>query len=391
MSFASLCAEHAYVCQADTSTDASGLRGLSTTASVPAGDPVLAVPWELTLTADVAPAASARHRVARHHVTVAGALLATLNLTHPDPERVRFWQQWRHALPPANEIPHPATLPEWLQLQLQDALLERQARGTRARVAAELGCSDDDDCDVAHWAMAMTLSRPFTLRAAGAGDEERPDVFAFIPFIDMTNHARDANCEVRGVGRLDAPDEYTAVELVALQDLPLGTTLSIDYGLHALPAREQFALFGFVAEQHAEDPEQADDAAIVRELEARLDGWWPPHAWRAWRTASSLLATLRVRADFMTDLDTDEALLAQYAREPPPDPRLPSIVHYRAHRKRAAARRVAEAEQLWRAAVDKATILASVAAALVGGLFALWLMRCGPLGHGVYSVGGVHA
>ena len=386
MSFASLCDEHAYVCQADTSTDASGLRGLSTTAAVPAGDPVLAVPWALTLTADMAPAASARHRVARHHVTVAGALLAVLNRTHPDPERVQFWQQWRHALPPVNEIPHPATLPEWLQLQLQDKLLEQQAQRTRTRVAAELGCSDDDECDVAHWAMAMTLSRPFKLPAAGAGEGEQPDVFAFIPFIDMTNHARDANCEVRGVGRLDAPDEYTAVELVALRDLPAGTTLSIDYGLHAQPAREQFALFGFVAEEHAEDPEEEDTAAIARELEARLDGWWPPHAWRAWRTASSLLATLRVRANFVTDLDTDEALLALYAQEPPPDSRLPSIVHYRAHRKRAAARRVAETEQLWRAAVDKATVVASVTAALVGGLVALWLMRYGPL-----AVGGVHA
>ena len=79
---------------------------------------------------------------------------------------------------------------------------------------------------------------------------------------------------------------------------------------------------------------------------------------------------------------TDEALLALYAQEPPPDSRLPSIVHYRAHRKRAAARRVAETEQLWRAAVDKATVVASVTAALVGGLVALWLMRYGPLAVG---------
>lgn len=377
MTFASLCAEHAYVCQADTSTDALGLRGLSTTAEVLAGDPVIAVPWALMLTADVAPAASTRHRVARHHVTVAGALLAVLNLTHPDPERVRFWQQWHHALPPANEIPHPAALPEWLQLQLHDPLLEQQARNTRTRVVEELGCDDDDDCDVAHWAMAMTLSRPFRLPAAGAGDgaSMRPDVFAFIPFIDMTNHAREGNCEVRGVGSTDAPDEYTAVELVALHDLPPGTTLSIDYGLHMLPAREQFALFGFVAEQHAEAPEEEEDSAMARDLEARLDWSWPPHAWRAWHVATSVLATLRVRANFVTDLSTDEAVLAQYASEPPPDPRLPSIVHYRAHRKRAAARRVAGAEQLWRASVDRATVLAGrAAAALVGGGCALWLL-----------------
>ena len=333
-SFALLCAEHAYICRADLATSAStGLRGLHTTAKVPRGEPVLAIPWDLTLSANVS-STEPHHRVAHHHLEVALALLDSTDrdvvaTTHQQ----TFWQQWAALLPQASELPHPAALPAMLLKELQDSTLIEEAKAVRIYVEQKTGCATRASCDAVHWAMALTRSRPFTLPAPGsqeeatssssseaAGTPNRLDsaaseVFAFLPFIDMANHGgKKANCEVRGVGSRDsATRAYSAAELVALRDLDLGEPITIDYGLEGQTLAAQFADFGFVA------PDEAQSLLP--------DG--------AYSTMPEDLA--KGLQDFVTSLHDDEALLNRYdeGRELPTDARLPSIVRYRVMRKRA--------------------------------------------------------
>ena len=341
-SFASLCADYAYVCRADVATS-GGLRGLHTTVAVPKGEPVLAVPWDLTLSTNLS-SAPAQHRIATHHLRVAQALLDTIAPEHntaaasPRDSARRFWREWATLLPSASELPHPATLPPHLLAELQDRTLSAEAASTRAYVEQKTGCASRSACEAAHWAMAMTRSRPFTLPAPGARapDEaeehpeegggrglaadsgpacpDAPDVFAFLPLIDMANHESERpNCEVHGVGSKDSGQQrgqqraYTAVELVALRDLDPDEPISIDYGIASHTMAEQFSDFGFVATHR--DPSAHEE---------------PPD-----------------RSEFVTSLESDEALMRRYERgaEFPTDPRLPPIVRYRVMRKRTVIRR----------------------------------------------------
>jgi hypothetical protein len=317
-SFAALCSEHTHVCHAEVMHDEIGMRGLQTTGPVPAGWPVLAVPWELVVTAQVS--SSSTYRVAAHHLEMANQLLAMLNGTRDD-ARAQFWRLYAELLPSWSELPHPALLSESLLAELQDSALSAEARASRAHIATELDCSSRrlpipaaachspsscEPCDVAQWLVALIRSRPFVLpstsNAAAAAAAAAGSTFAFLPFIDMTNHAEGANCEVRGVGTREG-GAYTAAELVALRDLQPGEVVTINYASDQYAdLAHQFADFGFVTPG-------------------------PRHA-----TALPAGAV----SDFTTTLEFDEALLRRFRVEPPPDGRLPDIVQYRVLRKRAA-------------------------------------------------------
>ena len=220
--FWTLCTERTYVCRAELHNDESGLRGLRTTQPVKAGQPILAVPWEITLTATVG-REPAVHRIATHHLDVSHALLSAINGTHID-HRAKFWKAWSELLPPTEELPP-------------------QVGQTREYVEEQLGCRPS--CEKAHWAMANIRSRPFTLPSADAASDE--SVFAFLPFIDMANHrgGGKANSEVRGVGT-PGSNAYTAAELVALNDLNAEEVIAIDYGLESMAPSEQLEDFGFI-------------------------------------------------------------------------------------------------------------------------------------------------
>lgn len=299
-SFTDLCEAHAYVCTAETHVHA-GVRGLRTTGAVPAGDPVIAVPWELVLTSPVA--ATSKHRVAAHHIDVVGQLLAALNSSHGN-VRAQFWRQWSAMLPRLADLPHPAALPRELLGELQDSHMAATAQLARAHVEESIGCTA---CDVAHWATALVRSRPFTLPPPSNDDASAGGIFAFVPFADMANHEGHApSCEVRAVGSKATPDQYTAVELVALRPLQPHEMMTIDYGLSRAFPSTTFSDFGFVMDS----PE-----ALARDELARL------HA--------------RAANDFTTGLEADEALLEASARAPGGDARMHAIVSYRVHMKRA--------------------------------------------------------
>lgn len=335
--FASLCAEYTFVCQVELSE--MSLRGLRTTSFVPAGDPVLAVPWELVLTSDVLPNFETVHRIALHHLDVARQLLDKLE---SDGEVAAFWRQWATLLPAKSQMATPSTLPMHLLSELQDDTLSREAQHASAYVESQM-CTHSG-CENAQWAVALTRSRPFTLPAADFEDERV--LFAFFPFIDMANHHGGGNCEVRGVGHRDEPTKYTAVELVALRDLQAGELVTLDYVMdaqvsiaevstgghqvfpltivlldHALGAQApaaQFADYGFLS---GEDAPSAPDQPATDKLSI---------------------------GSFTTSLAHDEALLDEWARTPPADARLAAIVEYRVHRKRThAAQQRAERRWLW--------------------------------------------
>ena len=320
-SFTALCAEHAHICRADVATDPSGVRGLHATTFVPAGEPLLAIPWTHTLTTNVSKASS-HHRVAAHHLQVAKLLLDAVSDTSG------FWHHWSTLLPPLAELPHPATLPRELLLELDDDALMAESQAARGYVEAAFGCREHcarsplaepcAACDAAHWAVALTRSRPFTLPAPTASPPQTdsvgaPQLFAFLPFIDMANHADDANCEVRGVGSRDTPDVYVAAELVALRDLHAGETLLVDYAIGQSPIAHQFADFGFVASGHALVDAARSDAA--------------PSAFAGTTRAADDAALTRSLAD-------DEVLLASLQSSTADDARLAAIVGYRVARKR---------------------------------------------------------
>lgn len=350
MPFADLCATHALMCRVDTQTRGL-LRGLVTTSRAPAGEPVLAVPWDLVLSTAVSVEA-APHRVASHHLEVARAMLMALSEAGGG-RRARFWQQWRDLLPQPSELTVPAALPELLLRDLQDSIASDEARRALARVEAHFGCATGG-CDDAHWAVALTRSRPFTLPPAAPSPAVGRDIFAFVPFVDMANHATDPSCEVRGVGSYAEPRQYTAVELVALRDLAAGETVTIDCARAAArtwhrPARliPRSRCLRFV--EHVCVCMWVGGCARARAWADGLSDDLPQHQFADFGFLAndaplgapgdvhwSRLAQ-RSTADFTTTLGDDEALLRQLQSAGPSeaaDPRMLPVVAYRVHAKR---------------------------------------------------------
>ena len=238
-------------------------RGLFVTKPVKAGEPVLAVPFSLCLVslAEAKEMALTSPWDAPHHdakdTLLARQLLAAM---HDDSdngivseEQRSFWKVWKGMLPAPGTTAHPLLLPESLLPELQDEALVHAARLQRARVDAVLGSPPAGDVEGGdrlardtRWAVAMCSSRPFSipLTVSGAG----VGLAAFVPFVDMANHADDPNCDVQGVGDGDGSDlasTFSVVGLVANRDLEVGDEIFISY-FDAAPNSHIFSRFGFV-------------------------------------------------------------------------------------------------------------------------------------------------
>ncbi|KAL1510197.1 hypothetical protein AB1Y20_006527 [Prymnesium parvum] len=253
-SFHALCEAEALVCAASLFTPPGGERGLVVGTRVPKGEPLLAVPWELVLRADASDVQSAAD-VLPHHLAVASELLRLTSASSDAglSRRERLWRAWSLQLPRPHDLTHPAALSaEALRAAHDDALLRAMA-SRRERVAALLAEPARPLGEAwAHWAYAMVSSRPFLFARPSAAPHARAQ-FAFVPFIDMTNHASEPNCEVRGV-EADGGEGYQAVELVALRDLRPGEAATISYDVEELSSRDLYSTFGFVTdESHRND------------------------------------------------------------------------------------------------------------------------------------------
>ena len=211
-------------------------RGLFTTSAIKAGEPVLAVPFELCLVCrakpgDIKSPWDAPHQEARDTL-LARQLLQVLfaeeaaegeELSAPDELR-EFWQEWSVMLPELHTLAHPVTLSEESCRGLHDSQLSLAAKLQQRRVDALLAglpkVTGDSGLDARNaleaeaaalrrWAVALCSSRPFTLpyESAREDDEEssaaQQQLAAFVPFIDMANHDAEPNCYVQVM----APDE----------------------------------------------------------------------------------------------------------------------------------------------------------------------------------------
>ena len=319
-------------------------RGLFVTEPVRAGEPVLAVPFLLCL---VCRAEAEEHRItspwhAPHHdardTLLARQLLMALEGDDTMPQELReFWSHWSMLLPPIGTLAHAVCLPSHLLSELQDSELARAVTLQQARVEALLADeprSDDAAAEPAiavamrRWAVALCSSRPFAIPtpAADPVSGSIASMCAFVPFIDMANHAEEPNCEVQGAGSsaaapregavegegeggagdgaagggiagaevVDGADEaagcgaageasasFSAVGLIATRDLAAGEEVLISY-FKSAPNAHIFSRFGFVpADGNRHDrlglPEGQFaplSGSAVRETTSRHSGRW---------------------------------------------------------------------------------------------------------------------
>ena len=154
-------------------TPPGGERGLYATSRVKAGEPVLAVPFELCLVC-VAEAGDesitspwdAPHRDAKDTM-LARKLLYALGkgAAIPDdaavtPVQQAFWQEWQEMLPPMGSLSHPVTLLEAALEDLHDGRLAKAALLQQGRVDAVLADVAQASTDERRWAVALSSSRP---------------------------------------------------------------------------------------------------------------------------------------------------------------------------------------------------------------------------------------
>ena len=248
-------------------TPPGGERGLYATSRVKAGEPVLAVPFELCLVC-VAEAGDesitspwdAPHRDAKDTM-LARKLLYALGkgAAIPDdaavtPVQQAFWQEWQEMLPPMGSLSHPVTLLEAALEDLHDGRLAKAALLQQGRVDAVLADVAQASTDERRWAVALSSSRPFTIPLAHDDERRAQALAAFVPFVDMANHDADANCVVEGRGSGGgvgggvsggAVPAFDVVGLVASRDLDAGEEILISY-FDAEPNSHIFSRFGFV-------------------------------------------------------------------------------------------------------------------------------------------------
>ena len=321
--FADLALRYGVHSRVQLRTPSGGERGLFTTAAVKAGEPVLAVPFELCLVCQaeagdeaICSPWDAPHRDARDTL-LARQLLAALSETN-SPATISslqrdFWQEWSTMLPEPGTLAHPITLCAPILQMLQDEQLSKAARLQQDRVDAVLheqqvpSCaevsgrngssksavstaspSDSEAAALRHWAVALCCSRPFSIPIASEMPEQGAEYLAsFVPFVDMANHAEVPNCEVQGRGdgsmkgdEKDLAKCLSAVGLVASRDLEPGEEIFISY-FGAAPNAHIFSRFGFTygANRHDRvlglpDTLQPLSAEAVRTTTAAFRGRW---------------------------------------------------------------------------------------------------------------------
>ena len=157
----------------------------------------------------------APHRDAKDTL-LARQLLMAIDGDESMPEELRqFWREWATLLPTLGTLAHSVCLPPHLLSELQDPDLARAATLQQERVDAVLHDAPKDfsreggggvvAAALRRWAVAMCSSRPFSIPrpVTDPFDPATDALAAFVPFIDMANHAdpETANCEVQGALR----------------------------------------------------------------------------------------------------------------------------------------------------------------------------------------------
>jgi len=150
-----------------------------------------------------------------------------------------FWEGYANLFPPPHDLALPFLLPPSLlpDMQHPEAMAAALAQQERLRDLFPDMVPSPDAPEAEYptplmWAWALVRSRAFSCG---------PNHFAFVPFLDMANHAghpnADFECAVRAGG------SYT---LRAACPLPAGAEVTISYAPR-MDNQRQFAQYGFVA------------------------------------------------------------------------------------------------------------------------------------------------
>lgn len=219
--------------------------GLFLTAAASQGDVVLRVPTSLCLAVDYAaglrlpPGAWPRLQrgVQKDAALPWDILLALALLDSLSGGGDAFWERYSNAvLPQPLDLTLPLCLPPRLLPQLQHAAIAAGAAAQQERLAGLFpglgGSMSEDGPTWLQWGFGCVRSRAFRL-----ADEH----FAFVPLLDVANHAADPSCDFR----LNAGEG--CVELVAVKDLQPGQEATISYtGPAGMTNQRLMAQYGFV-------------------------------------------------------------------------------------------------------------------------------------------------
>lgn len=285
-------------------------RGLVASRDLAAGDAALTVPRAACVVVDYGggggglqlPGAAAWPRTRAGVARDAGApwddLMALALLDAAAGDGGAWWGEYADALLPAPAaLALPVTLPDRLLARLGDGGLTGRARAQRARLAAAFpglaapmleGGNGDEADEVAHpthmeWAFACVRSRAFALGGGGGreGAGAAAPTFAFVPFLDLANHAPDTPNADFGLSA-----DGSTVRLVAVAPVAAGDEVTISYTGAAgatnarLMAQYGFALPSNPADRLEVDADLARQAAGVGEgacldVDALLDAVGP--------------------------------------------------------------------------------------------------------------------
>lgn len=164
-----------------------------------------------------------------------------------------FWDAYRQLLPPPPKVAHPLTLPENWLYEMQDEEMEAEAALLRHKLAMlyplldehavhpatagyeEMGAPMEQIPKPLVYMYALVASRCFRMSDG--------DTFAFVPFLDMCNHAAKPTANF-GSGQ-------GGFALEALKPLNQGDEVSICYGEDYTTSR-LFSQYGFVPAQGTE-------------------------------------------------------------------------------------------------------------------------------------------
>jgi hypothetical protein len=173
-----------------------------------------------------------------------------------------FWDTYRRLLPPPPKLTHPLALPAALLPELQDAQLEAKTLELRSRLHELYPLLADHACHPAtnayramgapmdqiplplEYCYGLVVSRCFAM-ADG-------DTFAFVPFLDMADHAARPCANFAS-----DPRGFT---LRALRPVAAGEPVTICYG-EDYTSRRLFSQYGFAPAEGT-----AADSALLLEL-----------------------------------------------------------------------------------------------------------------------------
>mmetsp|Transcript_18010 Transcript_18010/g.59149 ORF Transcript_18010/g.59149 Transcript_18010/m.59149 type:complete len:459 (-) Transcript_18010:506-1882(-) len=305
-------------------------------------------------------------------VRMAIKLLKKTGKLDSDDESEIFWMKYQDLLPRPDTLSQPLCLSPSMLSEFQHSELATgglmQQRRLRMLFPDLMPAADSADSDYPsnlQWAFACVRSRAFTVTSKknATSTDEEDDEFAFVPFLDMTNHG-DPNADFF----CDRANNYFVLH--ALTDIPEGREVLISYRAEMCNRIYQ-ALYGFVPQggnynDNIEFPDSLKADELMAPLLEQALGLDQPDGEQILssdpRLNSALMSfplTIEMPEDgvdgnaevekaqklldyvteqrrvMSTTLEEDLSLVTDYTRDPSSlDPRKVSAVHYRIERKR---------------------------------------------------------